>query len=128
MQWSKAQEFVRKGDADVIDALVQTEARARLFEFSRAPATMEARVYFHRTISGIHDAESMRGFTVAAKEGSACAEWPSAQRSSACSGQRSRQPSRASSSNSEMPAAIPSPFNGLPASGWGPTAGERLSR
>jgi len=73
MQWSKAQEYVRKGEADVIDALVQTEARARLFEFSRAPATMEARVYFHRTISGIHDAESMRGFTVAAKEGSACA-------------------------------------------------------
>ncbi len=75
VRWSKAQELVRHGDADVIDALVQTEARSRLYEFSRAPATMEARVYFHRTISGIHDAESMRGFAVAAKDGSACAEW-----------------------------------------------------
>jgi diguanylate cyclase (GGDEF)-like protein len=75
VKWVKAQDSVRSGEADVIDALVQTEARSRQYEFSRVPSTMEAHAYFHRSITGIHDAASMRGFTVAAKEGSACADW-----------------------------------------------------
>ncbi len=52
--WAAAQESVRKGEADVIEAL-------------------------DRTITGITDAASMRGFTIAAKEGSACADWLRAQ-------------------------------------------------
>ena len=74
-RWARAQERVRDGDADVIEALAHTRPRAALYEFPATPRTMEARVYFHRTITGITDAASMRGFTVAAKEGSACAEW-----------------------------------------------------
>ncbi|MEP7068106.1 MAG: EAL domain-containing protein [Usitatibacter sp.] len=77
--WANAQESVRKGEADVIEALAHTERRRASYEFPATPSTMEARVYFHRTVTGISDLASMRGFTVAAKAGSACAEWLRAQ-------------------------------------------------
>ena len=75
MRWARAQESVRNDMADVIDVIVETEAREELYEFSSAYATMEAAVFFHRTIAGINDIVSMRGFTIGAKEGSACANW-----------------------------------------------------
>jgi PAS domain S-box-containing protein len=75
LAWAQAQERVLGGGADVIEALAYNEARARLYEFSPSYATVEARVYFHRSISGINDIASMRGFTIGAKEGSACAAW-----------------------------------------------------
>jgi PAS domain S-box-containing protein len=75
MEWIKAQESVGNGSADVIEALAFNEARAALYEFSPAYAPIEARVYFHRSVSGIHDAASMRGFAIGAKHGSACAAW-----------------------------------------------------
>ncbi len=77
--WASAQESVRRGEADVIEALAHTPPRAASYEFPDTPSTMDARVYFHRTITGITDAASMRGFTIAAKEGSACADWLRAQ-------------------------------------------------
>jgi signal transduction histidine kinase len=76
MAWAKAQERVLAKTADVIEALAYTEARARLYEYSPAYADVDARVFFHRSISGINnDAASMRGFTIGAKDGSACADW-----------------------------------------------------
>jgi len=78
-RWANAQESVRKGEADVIEALAHTKRREASYEFPVTPTTMDAHVYFHRTITGITDAPSMRGFTVAAKEGSACADWLRAQ-------------------------------------------------
>jgi len=75
MSWAAAQQAVLRGDADVIEALAQTAARARLYEYPVSPATIQARVYFHKSITGVKDVPSMRGFTVAAKAGSACAEW-----------------------------------------------------
>jgi PAS domain S-box-containing protein len=75
MEWIKAQESVRNGSADVVDALVRTEARGELYEFSPAYADVDARVFFHHSITGINDVASMRGFTIGAKDGSACAAW-----------------------------------------------------
>jgi PAS domain S-box-containing protein len=75
MEWIKAQETVQEGAADVIEALSYTEARAKQYEFSPAYAPIEARVFFHRSIGGINDVASMRGFAIGAKEGSACAAW-----------------------------------------------------
>ena len=74
-EWIKAQEALRRGAADVIDALAYTEARAGLYEFSPPYAEVDARVFFNSSISGIKDVASMRGFTIGAKEGSACASW-----------------------------------------------------
>ena len=76
MAWVSAQESVRDGGADVIDALAYTDARSQLYEFSPSYADVDARVYFHRSISGVNnDVASMRGFTIGAKDGSACAAW-----------------------------------------------------
>ena len=75
MEWTKAQESVQKGAADVIEALSYTEARTRAYEYSPPYAPIDARVFFHRSISGINDVASMRGFSMGAKEGSACAAW-----------------------------------------------------
>jgi diguanylate cyclase (GGDEF)-like protein len=75
LDWSRAQQSVLDGEADVIEALAQTPARSKTYAFPRSPASVEARIYFHRSISGISDAASLRGFPLAAKAGSACAEW-----------------------------------------------------
>jgi PAS domain S-box-containing protein len=75
MEWAKAQKAVLSGGADVIDALAYTEARAKVYEFSPPYVDVDARVFFHRSITGINDVASMRGFTIGAKDGSACAAW-----------------------------------------------------
>jgi diguanylate cyclase (GGDEF)-like protein/PAS domain S-box-containing protein len=73
--WTRAQEMARRGEADVIDVIALTEARRALYEFSPAYGSVDARVYFHESVSGINDAASLRGFTIGAKEASACAKW-----------------------------------------------------
>src|SRR5260221_1449975 len=75
MEWARAQEALQNKAADVIEALAYTEARAKLYEYSPSYAQVDARVFFHRSISGINDVASMRGFTIGAKDGSACASW-----------------------------------------------------
>ena len=75
MEWAKAQERLKNETADVIEALAYTEPRAKLYEYSPPYAEVEARVFFHRSVSGINDVSSMRGFTIGAKDGSACANW-----------------------------------------------------
>jgi len=75
VEWTAAQEQVRSGEADVIDALSFTEARAREFSFGSGRGQVEARLFFHNTLGGIHDVASLRGLAVGAKAGSACGEW-----------------------------------------------------
>jgi signal transduction histidine kinase len=75
MEWTKAQEGVQNGTYDVLEALAYTEARTRSYEYSPSYGPIDARVYFHRTISGINDVASMRAFAIGAKHGSACAIW-----------------------------------------------------
>ena len=76
MAWTSAQELVAEGSADVIEAITYTEVRAGLYEFSSPYAEIDARAFFHRSIGGINnDVASMRGFTVGAKQGSACGNW-----------------------------------------------------
>jgi diguanylate cyclase (GGDEF)-like protein len=78
-KWAEAQASVRTDAADVIDALVRTPSRVAQYEFSRREASMDARVFFHRDITGIRDAASLKGFRVGAKAGSACGDWLRAQ-------------------------------------------------
>lgn len=73
--WAVAQSSVQNGSRDVLDPVSYTEPRASLYEFSKAYAPVEARVYFDRSITGISDVASMGGFTIGAKKGSACANW-----------------------------------------------------
>ena len=75
MEWTAAQQKVRDGEADVIDAFTFTEARAEQYDFAHAHSTVEARLFFHDSLGGIHELEGLRGVAVGAKAGSACAEW-----------------------------------------------------
>lgn len=75
MDWASAQQSVIDGKADVIEDLALTPERAALFEFSAGHASTQARLYFNRSIGGIHGADEIRDFEVGAKEGSTCAGW-----------------------------------------------------
>jgi diguanylate cyclase (GGDEF)-like protein len=75
MRWAEAQAAVREGKADVVDLLAFTPARAATLELSRSSETVEARLFFHHSLSAVNDAGGLRGILVGAKKASACAEW-----------------------------------------------------
>lgn len=75
MDWSLALQETLDGKADVIDPMTYTEARSRLYDFSGESSPVDARIYFHNSISGVHDLGSLRGFTIGVKRASACSNW-----------------------------------------------------
>jgi PAS domain S-box-containing protein len=74
MDWSKAQEFFLRGNADVIDTFFFTEERAKQYDFTKPYATIDVPVFFHKNLGGIVDIESLQGFTIGVKAGDACIE------------------------------------------------------
>jgi ABC-type amino acid transport substrate-binding protein len=75
VEWSTAQAKVLDGEADVIDTFTFTETRARKYDFALAQRQIEARLFSHVSVGGVHDVRALRGIAVGAKAGSACAEW-----------------------------------------------------
>ncbi len=71
MDWSKAQEEIRAGRADVIDSIFKTPDRERIFDFLEPYADIPVSVYFHKSISGIGSVQDLTGFRIAVKEGDA---------------------------------------------------------
>ncbi len=74
MDWSKAQEFLLRGNADVIDTIFFTEERAKQYDFTKPYATIDVPVFFHKNLGGIIDIASLQGFTIGVKAGDACIE------------------------------------------------------
>ncbi len=74
MDWSKAQESLLKGQADVIDTIFFTEKRAKQYDFTKPYATINVPVFFHKNLAGIVDIASLKGFTIGVKKGDACIE------------------------------------------------------
>jgi PAS domain S-box-containing protein len=74
MDWASAQQFIQAGRADVIDLIFDTPARDTIYDFSAPYATVNVPIFFHRSVSGIVNAASLKGFTVGVKDGDACAE------------------------------------------------------
>jgi PAS domain S-box-containing protein len=72
MDWAKAQQVMQDGQADVIDTIFETEDRRRLYDFTAPYAKLSVPIFFHQSITGIVNAESLRGFTVGVKDGDAC--------------------------------------------------------
>ncbi len=72
MDWAKAQQAIQAGQADVIDTIFVTEARKGIYEFTAPYAKLEVPIFFHHSVSGIVDADSLKGFTVGVKDGDAC--------------------------------------------------------
>ncbi|MEA4858476.1 PAS domain S-box protein [Solidesulfovibrio sp.] len=79
MDWNAAQDLMRRGKADVIDTLFETEERLKDYAFSPATATIDVPVFVHKDLGGIRDAASLRGFPVGVKRGDASVERLTAQ-------------------------------------------------
>ncbi|NNM52946.1 MAG: transporter substrate-binding domain-containing protein, partial [Pseudomonadales bacterium] len=72
--WADAQHDLLSGKADVIDTLFDTAKRRQQYQFGPAYADIPVRIYFDKTISGISDISSLKGFTLGVKKGDACIE------------------------------------------------------
>jgi hypothetical protein len=48
MDWDKAQQFMRSGQADVIDTVFQTPERAQYYDFTPPYAQIKVPIYAHR--------------------------------------------------------------------------------
>ena len=71
MEWGKAQQFMREGKADVLDTVFRTPERAQLYDFTPPYARIQVPIYAHKTLTGIGDVASLKGFTVGVKAGDA---------------------------------------------------------
>ncbi len=69
MNWDAALNRMRSGEFDVIDTIFQNEERSTWLDFSPPYASLDVPIFFDRNITGIADAQSLRGFAVAAKAG-----------------------------------------------------------
>lgn len=74
MSWNEALSRMQKGEFDVIDTIFYNEARAQIYDFSRPYVSLEVPIFFSNQISGITDAESLKGFPVAVKRGDAAVD------------------------------------------------------
>lgn len=75
LDWSEAQARMLAGEFDVIDTIFVTENRVRLYDFSKPYENIEVPIYFNNKISGIVDADSLKGFSVAVKSNDAAIEY-----------------------------------------------------
>jgi len=74
MEWGKAQETMRSGKADVIDTIFITAERLILYDFTEPYADIDVPIFYHKSISGIIDPQTLQGFTVGVKTGDACVD------------------------------------------------------
>jgi diguanylate cyclase (GGDEF)-like protein/PAS domain S-box-containing protein len=74
MDWGKAKQVMETGQADVIDTIFATAPRKLIYAFSAPYASIEVPIFFHKSLGGITDADSLRGFSVGVKDGDACIE------------------------------------------------------
>ena len=73
MDWGVAVQRMKEGEFDVIDTVFETAERAVYLDFSKPYATIEVPIFFRKSIAGITDLASLKGFPVAAKSGDATA-------------------------------------------------------
>lgn len=69
MDWDQALRRMRAGEFDVIDCVVETEARREYFDFAPAYTRVEASIFFREDIPGITGFASLKGFPVGVKAG-----------------------------------------------------------
>lgn len=72
MDWAAAQQEMLAGHADVIDTIFKTDERQHSYDFSPPYVRLDVSIFFHKSISGIVNADSLKGFSVGVKEGDAC--------------------------------------------------------
>jgi PAS domain S-box-containing protein len=70
--WDKAYHLMLAGKADVLETVFFNQERAKIFDFTNPYAKLEVPVYYHNSLSGIKDIQTLRGFTIGVKAGDAC--------------------------------------------------------
>jgi diguanylate cyclase (GGDEF)-like protein/PAS domain S-box-containing protein len=70
--WSKAQQLMAEGKADVIDTVFDTPERRETLDFTKPYADIPVSIYVHASIGGIDGNRALRGFLVGVKGGDAC--------------------------------------------------------
>jgi ABC-type amino acid transport substrate-binding protein len=75
LDWASALREMESGHYDVIDTLFKTAAREKIYDFSQPYETLEVPIYFNNDISGIVNANSLKGFTVAVKSNDAAIDF-----------------------------------------------------
>jgi ABC-type amino acid transport substrate-binding protein len=75
MDWSLALANMENGVFDVIDTIFFNERRAKVFDFTKPYQEIDVPIFFHQNVSGITDAWSLRGFSVAVKKGDSAADF-----------------------------------------------------
>lgn len=71
MSWNNALQAMEAGQFDVIDTIFYTTSRSKIFDYSKPYADIQTSIYFNQSISGIHNLDSLHGFTVGVKTGDA---------------------------------------------------------
>lgn len=71
LDWAEAQEFFKSGNAHVLDTVFWTEERAKQFAYSKPYEYIPVAIFYHKSIAGIRDVETLRRFPVAVKAGDA---------------------------------------------------------
>lgn len=69
MQWSEAYSGMKQGKYDVIDTISYNKDRTVFLDYSSPYATIEVPIFYSSQISGITDAGTLKGFSVAVKKG-----------------------------------------------------------
>jgi len=79
LPWQAALDMIQAGRAEVIDPIFQTPQRQAIYDFTPPYASIEVPLFFHKSVSGIVNAHTVKGFRVGVKAGDACIEALSAQ-------------------------------------------------
>ena len=74
MDWAEALARMRAGEFDVIDTIFINAERRGYLDFTAAYAQLEMPIFFRRELSGITGPESLKGFSVGAKQGDMAVE------------------------------------------------------
>ncbi len=69
MDWGKAISAMKAGEFDVIDTIFKNEERSEWLDFTEPYARLDVPIFFIKAISGITDANSLKGFPVGVKTG-----------------------------------------------------------
>lgn len=75
LPWGDALGQMETGSFDVIDTIFYTEERSKIFDYTKPYAKINVRIFFRKSISGIKDAQNLKGFRVAVKASDANADY-----------------------------------------------------
>ena len=67
--WAEALKRFKNGEGDILDTVFFNEERAKYFAYGYPYEYIDVPIFYHKNIYGIIDIKSLRGFSIAVKEG-----------------------------------------------------------